>query len=65
VRPYLAYLAAGFRRWSAYRLAAAAGAFTNSVFGLVKASITVAAIGAAGGTLPATGCSLWPPTGRT
>ena len=45
------FAAAGFRRWSAYRLATAAGAFTNSVFGLVKASITVAAIGAAGGAL--------------
>ncbi|PSL02447.1 ABC-2 type transport system permease protein [Haloactinopolyspora alba] len=41
----------GFRRWSTYRLAAAAGAFTNTVFGLIKASITMAAIGAAGGTL--------------
>jgi ABC-2 type transport system permease protein len=51
VRTYLAFFAAGFRRWSAYRTATAAGAFTNSVFGLVKASITVAAIGAAGGML--------------
>lgn len=41
----------GFRRWSAYRLATAAGAFTNTVFGLIKASITMATIGAAGGTL--------------
>ncbi|WP_116949675.1 ABC transporter permease [Jiangella endophytica] len=41
----------GFRRWSTYRLATAAGAFTNTVFGLIKASITVGAIGAAGGTL--------------
>lgn len=32
-------------------MAAAAGAFTNTVFGLIRAYITVAAIGAAGGTL--------------
>ena len=51
MRALLAYLVAGFRRWSAYRSATAAGAVTNSVFGLVKASITVAAIGAAGGVL--------------
>jgi ABC-2 type transport system permease protein len=48
---FAAYVAMGFRRWSTYRLATAAGAFTNSVFGLIKASITVGAIGAAGGTL--------------
>jgi ABC-2 type transport system permease protein len=41
----------GFRRWATYRMAAAAGAFTNTVFGLIRAYITVAAIGAAGGTL--------------
>ncbi|NED94857.1 ABC transporter permease [Phytoactinopolyspora alkaliphila] len=41
----------GFRRWSTYRLATAAGAFTNSVFGLIKAYITIGAIGAAGGSL--------------
>lgn len=51
MRTSLAFFAAGFRRWSAYRTATAAGAFTNSAFGLVKASITIAAIGAAGGTL--------------
>ncbi|HEX6194845.1 MAG TPA: hypothetical protein VFZ37_02980, partial [Jiangellaceae bacterium] len=44
-------LASGFRRWATYRMAAAAGAFTNTVFGLIRAYITVAAIGAAGGTL--------------
>ncbi len=42
---------AGFRRWSAYRAAAVAGAVTNSVFGLLRAAITVAAVGAAGGTI--------------
>jgi ABC-2 type transport system permease protein len=32
----------GFRRWSTYRAATAAGAFTNIVFGFVKASVLVA-----------------------
>ena len=41
----------GFRRWAIYRGAMAAGAFTNTVFGLIRAYITVGAIGAAGGTL--------------
>lgn len=41
----------GFRRWAAYRGAMAAGAFTNTIFGLIRAYITVGAIGAAGGTL--------------
>lgn len=41
----------GFRRWATYRMATVAGAFTNSVFGLIRAYITIAAIGAAGGTL--------------
>lgn len=45
------FVSVGFRRWSTYRLAAAAGAFTNTVFGLIKASITMATIGAAGGEL--------------
>jgi ABC-2 type transport system permease protein len=47
----LAYAAAGFRRYSAYRGANVAGAFTNTVFGVVKASITLAAIAAAGGVI--------------
>ncbi|HVE62468.1 MAG TPA: ABC-2 family transporter protein [Mycobacteriales bacterium] len=51
IRALWACFLAGFRRWSAYRAATAAGAFTNTMFGLTKASITVAAIGAAGGTL--------------
>jgi ABC-2 type transport system permease protein len=46
-----AHIAMGFRRWSTYRLATAAGAFTNSIFGLIKAYITIGAVGAAGGTL--------------
>jgi ABC-2 type transport system permease protein len=51
LRPFWACFVAGFRRWSSYRSATFAGAFTNSVFGLTKASITVAAIGSAGGML--------------
>jgi ABC-2 type transport system permease protein len=51
VRAVGAFVVAGFRRYSAYRLSVAAGAFTNSVFGLLRASIVVAAVGAAGGTL--------------
>jgi ABC-2 type transport system permease protein len=51
VRAVGAFAVAGFRRHSAYRLSVAAGAFTNSVFGLLRASIVVAAVGTAGGTL--------------
>jgi ABC-2 type transport system permease protein len=47
----LAFAAAGFRRYAAYRSANVAGAFTNTVFGVVKASITLAAIAAAGGAI--------------
>jgi ABC-2 type transport system permease protein len=47
----LAFAAAGFRRYSAYRSANIAGAVTNTVFGVVKASITLAAIASAGGLL--------------
>ncbi|WP_156252112.1 ABC transporter permease [Pseudactinotalea terrae] len=41
----------GWRRWSTYRSAALAGAVTNTVFGLIKAAITMGAVGAAGGQL--------------
>jgi ABC-2 type transport system permease protein len=51
VRALGAYFVAGFRRWSAYRTAAAAGAVTNTVFGLIKASILIAAIDSAGGAV--------------
>jgi ABC-2 type transport system permease protein len=47
----LAFAVAGFRRYSGYRLSVAAGAFTNTVFGLLRASILVATIAAAGGSL--------------
>ncbi|MFC6564151.1 ABC transporter permease [Actinoplanes utahensis] len=41
----------GFRRWSTYRLAALAGAFANTVFGLIRANVTVAVVGVAGGVV--------------
>lgn len=49
---YPALVAAGFRRWSTYRAATAAGALTNSVFGALKAAVltgTVASAGAVAG----------------
>lgn len=54
VRALGSYFTAGFRRYATYRLATAAGAFTNTVFGLIKAAVLVAATGAAG-TASATG----------
>ncbi len=42
-------MAAGFRRYASYRQATLAGAFTNTVFGVVKVSILFAAADAAGG----------------
>ena len=42
---------AGFRRYSTYRLATLAGIFTNSVFGLIRGSIMLAAVASAGGTV--------------
>jgi ABC-2 type transport system permease protein len=51
VSALLAYAVAGFRRYSSYPGANVAGAFTNTVFGVVKASITVAAIASAGGAI--------------
>jgi ABC-2 type transport system permease protein len=44
-------LAASFRQYSTYRVATVAGVFTNSVFGLIRASILLAAITTAGGEL--------------
>ncbi|MFZ0160664.1 MAG: ABC-2 family transporter protein [Kineosporiaceae bacterium] len=46
-RALWAFARAGFRRHATYRLATAAGAFTNSVFGLVRAAILAGAITAA------------------
>ncbi len=51
MRPYLAFARAGFARYAAYRAATVGGALTNTVFGVVKASITLAAIASAGGEL--------------
>ncbi|WP_327148063.1 ABC transporter permease [Nocardia sp. NBC_01329] len=46
---YRRLLVAGFRRQWHYKLAMFAGLFTNCVFGFVRASVMVAAIGATGG----------------
>ena len=51
VLTYWSIAAAAFRQYSTYRLATAAGVFTNSVFGLIRASILFAAITTAGGEL--------------
>ena len=47
----MALVAAGFRRYASYRQATLAGAFTNTVFGVIKISILFAAASAAGGTI--------------
>src|SRR5690606_3019943 len=43
--------AAAFRQYSTYRMATAAGIFTNTIFGFIRASIMFAAMGTAGGEL--------------
>lgn len=48
VRVFALLVAAGFRRHSTYRLALLAGLTTNSVFGLVRASILSATVASAG-----------------
>ncbi|WP_422117618.1 ABC transporter permease [Brachybacterium sp. UNK5269] len=48
---YWSIAAASFRQYSTYRVATLAGVFTNSVFGLIRASIMLAAITSAGGEL--------------
>jgi ABC-2 type transport system permease protein len=50
-RAAAALVAAGFRRYATYRQATLAGAFTNTVFGVVKVSILFAAAATAGGTV--------------
>ena len=42
--PLAALVRAGFRRYSAYRAAVLGGAFTNAVFGLLRASVLIAAL---------------------
>ena len=51
MRTYLQLAAAGFRRYSTYRMAIAAGVVTQSVFGFIRVSVLFAAIAAAGGEL--------------
>jgi ABC-2 type transport system permease protein len=51
LRGYRALGVAGFRRHSAYPLATIAGGITNSVFGLLRASVTTGTVAAAGGAL--------------
>ncbi len=48
LRTYGLLARAGFRRQATYRLALAAGIFTNSVFGVIRASILVGAVAGAG-----------------
>ncbi|WP_432563365.1 ABC transporter permease [Kineococcus sp. SYSU DK003] len=48
---YPALVVAGFRRWSTYRAATAAGALTNSVFGAIKAAVLVGTVSSAGGAV--------------
>jgi len=48
---YRRIAAAAFRQHSTYRTATAAGVFTNTIFGFIRASIMLAAIGTAGGEL--------------
>src|SRR5579871_4927894 len=50
-RVYWRLLLAGFRRQSAYRLAALGGLVANLTFGLLKVAILFATVKAAGGTL--------------
>ena len=47
-RTFALLVRAGFRRHSTYRLALLAGMTTNSVFGLIRASVLVAAVTSAG-----------------
>ena len=49
LRPYAALAGAGFARYTAYRGAMLGGAVTNAVFGLMRASVLVAAIRSRGG----------------
>jgi ABC-2 type transport system permease protein len=46
-----ALVVAGFRRYATYRAATLAGAFTNTVFGVIRVSILFAAAEAAGGVV--------------
>jgi ABC-2 type transport system permease protein len=48
VRVFTALTAAGFRRFSTYRMATFAGAFTNSVFGFLRCYVLLSVAGSAG-----------------
>ena len=50
-RTFLLLVRAGFRRHATYRLALLAGMTTNSVFGLIRASILLAAVASAGAAI--------------
>lgn len=47
-RTFLLLVRTGFQRYSTYRLALLAGMTTNSVFGLIRASVLLAAVASAG-----------------
>jgi ABC-2 type transport system permease protein len=49
VLSYWRIATAAFRQYSTYRVATAAGVFTNTIFGFIRASIMFAAIGSTGG----------------
>ncbi|MGH3731718.1 MAG: ABC transporter permease [Micromonosporaceae bacterium] len=49
LQTFLALAGAGFRRWSTYRQATVAAAFTNTVFGFLKTYVLLAAAAGAGG----------------
>ncbi|SDS87133.1 ABC transporter permease [Microlunatus soli] len=51
MRRYFLLASAEFRRQSTYRLALAAGIFTNSIFGFIRFSVFYAALIGAGGTI--------------
>ncbi|QDP98423.1 ABC transporter permease [Microlunatus elymi] len=51
MRRYFLLASAEFRRQSTYRLALAAGVFTNSIFGFIRFSVFYAALIGAGGTI--------------
>lgn len=48
-RAYLAFAAAGFRRYATYRQAMIAATFTNCVFGFLRSAVLLAVAGAAAG----------------
>ena len=51
VRTYTRLLVAGFRRGSAYRLAALGGLVANATFGMLKVGILFATVRASGGSV--------------